>query len=220
MCSQDLLVSTLGGSSGARECYRTAFGFSGDRTTLDVVTNGEWAERKKTIQKGLRGRDGRALLRSKATPNGEEIRVPLVDKDIVAAVFAGRINPVCAQEDIVQDNTYTDEQSYSISTQPAYTQETLCTPSVDVERSPSYSLGFTGLPNVSTPSVETQLKHSNQKQRLLTEEEKTEATKTIFAIDHEGKRLTLNAIKTRTELNWTVDDALKELCTKFDKHLS
>jgi len=64
-----------------------------------------------------------------------------------------------------------------------------------------------------------ELKASDQKQRRLTEGEQISVIDAISKIEREGKRLTLNAIKTRVGLTWTVDAALKELCTKLNKPL-
>ncbi len=84
--SQDLLLDTIGGNSGARECYRTAFAFDGDRTTLNIVLK-DYAERKKHIDTSQLGREGKALLRSVETPDGDTIRVPFVDKDALELLF-------------------------------------------------------------------------------------------------------------------------------------
>ena len=71
--SQEFLVKTIGGSSGARDQYRTAYYLGGDKLSaaalLDVPA--------RNIDDGPLGH-GLALLRSTATPAATLVRVPLV----------------------------------------------------------------------------------------------------------------------------------------------
>lgn len=70
--SQEFLVKTIGGSSGARDQYRTAYYVGGDRTSASALLDVP----ARTIDDGPLGH-GVALLRSKATPAARLVRVPL-----------------------------------------------------------------------------------------------------------------------------------------------
>ena len=70
--SQEFLVKTIGGSSGARDQYRTAYYVGGDRTSASALLDLP----ARTIDDGPLGH-GVALLRSKATPAARLVRVPL-----------------------------------------------------------------------------------------------------------------------------------------------
>lgn len=80
--AQDFLVKTIGGSSGARDCFRTAYYTGGDphtaRALLDV--------RAGAVDDGTLGQ-GIALLRSRATPQAARVHVPLASNAAVARLL-------------------------------------------------------------------------------------------------------------------------------------
>lgn len=83
-CSQEWLVKVVGGSSGARDSFRTCFYLGGDRTSaaalLDVPA--------RTIDDGPLGH-GTALLRSVATPAARLVRVPLASNQGISRLLSG-----------------------------------------------------------------------------------------------------------------------------------
>lgn len=82
--SQEFLVKTIGGSSGARDQYRTAYYVGGDRTSASALLDLP----ARTIDDGPLGH-GVALLRSKATPAARLVRVPLASNAGVALLLGG-----------------------------------------------------------------------------------------------------------------------------------
>ena len=80
--SQEFLVKTIGGSSGARDQYRTAYYVGGDRTSASALLDLP----VRTIDDGPLGH-GVALLRSKATPAARLVRVPLASNAGVAMLL-------------------------------------------------------------------------------------------------------------------------------------
>ena len=81
--SQEFLVKTIGGSSGAREQYRTAYYVGGDRASAAALLDLP----ARTIDDGPLGH-GIALLRSKATPTAQLVRVPLADNTGISMLLA------------------------------------------------------------------------------------------------------------------------------------
>ena len=82
--SQEFLVKTIGGSSGARDQYRTAYYVGGDRTSASALLDVP----ARTIDDGPLGH-GVALLRSKATPAARLVRVPLASNAGVTMLLGG-----------------------------------------------------------------------------------------------------------------------------------
>ena len=82
--SQEFLVKTIGGSSGARDQYRTAYYVGGDRTSASALLDLP----ARTIDDGPLGH-GVALLRSKATPAARLVRVPLASNAGVEMLLGG-----------------------------------------------------------------------------------------------------------------------------------
>ena len=80
--SQEFLVKTIGGSSGARDQYRTAYYVGGDRTSASALLDLP----ARAIDDGPLGH-GVALLRSKATPAARLVRVPLASNAGVAMLL-------------------------------------------------------------------------------------------------------------------------------------
>jgi hypothetical protein len=80
--SQEFLVKTIGGSSGARDQYRTAYYVGGDRTSASALLDLP----ARTIDDGPLGH-GVALLRSKATPAARLVRVPLASNQGIALML-------------------------------------------------------------------------------------------------------------------------------------
>ena len=80
--SQEFLVKTIGGSSGARDQYRTAYYVGGDRTSASALLDLP----ARTIDDGPLGH-GVALLRSKATPAARLVRVPLASNQGIAQML-------------------------------------------------------------------------------------------------------------------------------------
>lgn len=78
MASQDLLISTLGGSSGLRAQFQTLYYGGGDDTTRKVMVGYRTPEPP--------GR-GVVYLRSAATPEPQLVRVPLVTNADIAALL-------------------------------------------------------------------------------------------------------------------------------------
>ena len=82
--SQEFLVKVVGGSSGARDQYRTCFYVGGDRTSAAALLDMP----ARTIDDGPLGH-GVALLRSTATPAARLVRVPLASNAGVAMLLDG-----------------------------------------------------------------------------------------------------------------------------------
>jgi hypothetical protein len=212
VATQDGLVQTIKQSTGAQANYKTRIYGGGDKISANRVMKSSVDDEKEVTLQSHGA--GLTLMLADGLTAPTFVRAPLVTNEALFAYLDA--GPFVLEE-------WLQERPSSISTQLSMPQEPRWTPSVEVERSPSYSLGFAGLPNISTASVEkveSQLKSSDQKQRVLTENEQFEAIDVIYQIEREGKRLTLNAIKTRTGLSWTVDNAIKELCTKLKKPLT
>ena len=90
--SQEFLVKTIGGSSGARDQYRTAYYVGGDRTSASALLDLP----ARTIDDGPLGH-GVALLRSKATPAARLVRVPLASNQGIAMLL-GSVYQVATTE--------------------------------------------------------------------------------------------------------------------------
>jgi hypothetical protein len=79
ICSaQDFLIKTIGGSSGARENFRSAFYMGGDlRTGAALLDMRQTEIDESQLSQGV------ALLRSKATPQATIVRVPLASNEAI-----------------------------------------------------------------------------------------------------------------------------------------
>ena len=80
--AQDFLVKSVGGTGAVRDCYRTAFYVGGDQTSARVLL-----DVKGRVDDGQLGR-GLAMLRSKATPTAQVVRVPLASNGTLARLLA------------------------------------------------------------------------------------------------------------------------------------
>lgn len=110
--SQEFLVKTIGGSSGARDQYRTAYYVGGDRTSASALLDLP----ARTIDDGPLGH-GVALLRSKATPAARLVRVPLASNAGVAMLLDANspgLSPVVSPE-AVEPGAFTARESQSES---------------------------------------------------------------------------------------------------------
>jgi hypothetical protein len=76
--SQDFLVKTLGGSSGIRDCYRTAYYSGGDILSAAPLLD----LKQREIQEGQLGQ-GVVYLRSSATTPAQLVRVPYASNEAV-----------------------------------------------------------------------------------------------------------------------------------------
>lgn len=82
--AQDFLVKTIGGSGGVRDCYRTAYYVGGDAQTARVLL-----DVKGSVGDGTLGQ-GRAMLRSKATPTAQLVKVPYASNEALYRLLGGR----------------------------------------------------------------------------------------------------------------------------------
>jgi hypothetical protein len=76
--SQDFLIKTLGGSSGIRDCYRTAYYSGGDVLSATALLD----LKQREIQEGQLGQ-GVVYLRSSATTPAQLVRVPYASNQAV-----------------------------------------------------------------------------------------------------------------------------------------
>ncbi len=87
--AQDFLVKTIGGAGAVRDCYRTAFYVGGDAQTARVLL-----DVRGSVDDGQLGQ-GLAMLRSKATPTAELVRVPYASNEAIYGLL-GMAHPVAA----------------------------------------------------------------------------------------------------------------------------
>lgn len=196
MSSQDLLLDTIGGTSGARECYRTAFAFDGDRTTLNVVIK-DYAERKKYIDTAQLGRDGKALLRSIETPEGETIRVPFVDKAALELFF--------------------DEHIIEGSIEYISKQDTEKLPVIEQDMTLNHVLETIKDSNQSIAEL-SKIARNNQKE--VTDIQAMKIVQAIAALEYEKKELYLGTIikkvnATGEQLYWAHHDAIERIASEI-----
>ncbi len=95
--AQDFLVKTIGGAGAVRDCYRTAFYVGGDAQTARVLL-----DVRGSVDDGQLGQ-GLAMLRSKATPTAELVRVPLASNAAIYGLLGGRL-PATAIDVIPSDD--------------------------------------------------------------------------------------------------------------------
>lgn len=89
--SQDFLIKTIGGSTGVRDCYRTAFYVGGDQVSASALLDLP----RREIDDGPLGQ-GVVLLRSSATTPARLVRVPLASNaavDSLLGVGSGSLPP-------------------------------------------------------------------------------------------------------------------------------
>ena len=211
VATQDGLVQTIKQSTGAQANYKTRIYGGGDKISATRIMKSKVNDDKEIALQSNGA--GLTLMLAEGLVAPTFVRAPLVTNEALFSYLDA--GPFVLEE-------WLQERPYEIQLQPHLSQEQFQTSSVEVERPSRHALSFTGFTSDSTEQVEpveTPLKVSDQKQRALTEDEKFAVFNAINQIEQEGRRLTLNAIKTRTGLSWTVDAALKELCTKLNKPL-
>lgn len=114
---QDALISTIGGSSGVRENYRTAYYFGGDDRTAKVLLS--LPDKVKIDDTGL-GSKGAAFLRSHSNPACEG-RVPFFSNRALYMLLG-------YPQDPVHDNVVSDHSEVPDSFLPFVTQTTCESP--------------------------------------------------------------------------------------------
>jgi len=88
--TQDMLVKTLGTSSGIRECFRTGYYTGGDMTTARVILD---LQKGQTIDEDGLGVEGRVYLKT-AMSLAQEVRVPFASSQSVYELLGQHLSPL------------------------------------------------------------------------------------------------------------------------------
>ncbi len=81
--TQDMLVKTLGTSSGVRECFRTGFYTGGDQTTARIILD---LQKGQSINEEGLGDQGHVYLKT-ALSVAREVRVPFASNEAITALL-------------------------------------------------------------------------------------------------------------------------------------